>query len=150
MGLALRRFKVLNQEKKPTPHLRYPRNSKRILECISKSNISSKRHQSLSDTPEYKLSLIVPAYNEEKRLKNMLDDVLAVLKSKTSSDQEYNCEVILVDDGSKDKTVEEYKKIVLSFDRIQRIDFKLMRIDNNSGKGRAVSEVKYRLHALMR
>ena len=72
----------------------------------------------------------------------MLDDVLVVLKSKIGSDQGYNCEVILVDDGSKDKTIEEYKKLVSSYDQIQSIDFKLIRMENNSGKGRAVSEVK--------
>ena len=71
----------------------------------------------------------------------MLDDVLIVLKSKISSDESYNCEVILVDDGSKDKTIEEYKKLVSSYDQIQSIDFKLIRMENNSGKGRAVSEV---------
>lgn len=72
----------------------------------------------------------------------MLNDVLMVLKSKISSDQGYNCEVILVDDGSKDKTIEEYKKLVSSFGQIQRIDFKLIKMEKNSGKGSAVSEVK--------
>lgn len=131
----------MNQEKGSPSHLRYPRNLKRIVECFSQSSTNSKRHQSLLDAPEYKLSLIIPAYNEEKRLKNMLDDVLAVLKSKTGTDQGYNCEVILVDDGSKDKTVDEYKKLVANFGQFQLIDFKLIKLEKNSGKGFAVSEV---------
>ena len=95
----------------------------------------------MSDAPEYKLSLIIPAYNEEKRLKNMLGNVLEVLKSKISSERKYNCEVILVDDGSMDKTVEVYKKVVSAFGSSKRIDFKLLKLAKNSGKGFAVSEV---------
>jgi len=47
------------------------------------------------------ISVIIPAYNEEKNLhKNVLDDVWDYLK-----DQKYSWEVLIVDDGSTDKTV---------------------------------------------
>jgi len=47
------------------------------------------------------ISIIIPAYNEEQRLKSTLEKVVAYL-------EEYNpnYEIIVVDDGSKDKTFE--------------------------------------------
>jgi glycosyltransferase involved in cell wall biosynthesis len=45
------------------------------------------------------LSVIIPAYNEEQRLPQTLDDVLAYLRS-----QSYDWEVVVVDDGSTDGT----------------------------------------------
>lgn len=138
--MLFRRFK-LQKEKGPIYTNSYPRIFKGNIECLSKSNTNSRKSQSLHDAAEYKLSLVIPAYNEEKRLKTMLDDTLIVLKSKTDSDNEFNCEVILVDDGSKDETVKEYKNIVNSFGQIKKIDFKLIKMGTNSGKGRAVSEV---------
>jgi glycosyltransferase involved in cell wall biosynthesis len=45
------------------------------------------------------LSIVIPAYNEEKRIERTLDDVLRFLES-----QSYRAEVIVVDDGSSDGT----------------------------------------------
>ncbi|MFY9573484.1 MAG: dolichyl-phosphate beta-glucosyltransferase [Blastocatellia bacterium] len=45
------------------------------------------------------LSIVVPAYNEEKRIARSLDEVLRFLK-----EQPYQAEVIVVDDGSSDGT----------------------------------------------
>lgn len=131
--------------KRSIPKHFYPRKFKGVVECISKSSGNNRRFQSLSDESEYRLSVIIPAYNEEQRLKNMLEDTLKVLKSKVNSDREFNCEIILVDDGSKDGTVDEYKRIVSTFGNIEKIEFKLLKLKINSGKGRAVSEVKYLL-----
>ena len=47
------------------------------------------------------LSIVIPAYNEETRIERSLDDVLRFLES-----QSYRAEVIVVDDGSSDKTAE--------------------------------------------
>lgn len=47
------------------------------------------------------LSVIIPAYNEERRLGCTLDDVIDYL-----SNQPYTSEIIVVDDGSSDGTVE--------------------------------------------
>jgi len=46
------------------------------------------------------LSVIIPAYNEERRLGRTLDDVFEYL-----SNQAYTYEIIIVDDGSSDGTV---------------------------------------------
>ena len=45
------------------------------------------------------LSIVIPAYNEEKRVGGSLDEILRFLKTQT-----YQAEVIVVDDGSSDKT----------------------------------------------
>lgn len=74
------------------------------------------------------LSVIIPAYNEAERLPSMLIDLRSFLK-----DYELSYEVIVVNDGSKDNTV----NVVKDFQK----DFQNLRLINNSenrGKGFAV------------
>ena len=55
-----------------------------------------------------KLSVVIPAYNEEKRISATLEDVNSYL-----SKQNYSYEIIIVDNGSNDNTcdiVKEYQK----------------------------------------
>ena len=52
---------------------------------------------------EPKISIIIPAYNEETRIKNCLDSILA------SSYKKDKIEIIVVDDGSTDNTPEVLK-----------------------------------------
>lgn len=71
-----------------------------------------------------KISCIIPAYNEEKGIINVLPIVIPLLGK-------YLYEIIVVDDGSKDNT----KKIVESFPKV-----KLIVHGTNKGKSRAVSD----------
>jgi len=48
------------------------------------------------------LSIVIPAYNEERRLPETLDRILAWLSGQTLSFSE----VVVVDDGSSDGTAE--------------------------------------------
>lgn len=73
-----------------------------------------------------KLTLIIPAYNEEKIISETLKSVLNFLSPKT-----YTWEVIVVDDGSKDKT----SKMVERFNRKQVY---LVKLPENRGKGAAI------------
>lgn len=117
---------------------KYPRVFRGTVENISRLSIKS---QTIFDTPQYKLTVVIPAYNEEKRLEFMLNDAYKSLAHKVKSDSTYTCEVILVDDGSKDGTIKEYRRIVSEFPQNNNIDFKLLKLGLNSGKGKAVSEV---------
>lgn len=73
-----------------------------------------------------KLTLIIPAYNEEKIISETLESILNFLSPKT-----YTWEVIVVDDGSEDKT----SKIVERFNRKQ---VRLVKLPENRGKGAAI------------
>ncbi len=71
-----------------------------------------------------KLSIIIPAYNEEKTIGQLLIKVLG---------QTLVQEVIVVDDGSKDETINILRKIKAHNSRV-----KIIIHPNNLGKGAAV------------
>lgn len=72
------------------------------------------------------LSIIIPAYNEEERLKTTLEKIHSYLKSK-----DYKCEIIIVDDGSIDLT----SQVALSSELAKEGKLALLKNDKNSGKG---------------
>jgi dolichyl-phosphate beta-glucosyltransferase len=74
------------------------------------------------------LSIVIPAYNEERRLPHTLESVNEYLQK-----QSYTYEVIIVDDGSADRT----SQIVEDFQKSQP-RLKLITLDKNKGKGFAV------------
>ncbi len=76
------------------------------------------------------LSIIIPTYNEEKRLPKTLKEVLGYLKS-----QNYSWEVLVVDDGSKDKTLEVAKE----FQKETQF-LKIISNPKNNGKGYVVRQ----------
>lgn len=80
-----------------------------------------------TETVQPFLSIVVPAYNEERRLKGSLEKVLAFLQTK-----DYPAEVIVVDDGSTDNTV----GIVEGF--MARYSFVSLIRNDHRGKGYAV------------
>lgn len=61
---------------------------------------------SIKDAPTKYLSVIIPAYNEEERLPVMLDECLPYLEDRRKSSKDFTYELIIVDDGSRDKTTE--------------------------------------------
>ncbi len=73
------------------------------------------------------LSIVIPAFNEEKRLGRTLDKVRDFLKSRS-----YSAEVIVVDDGSRDATAALVK------DR-QREWPQLKLIENGANRGKGFS-----------
>lgn len=89
----------------------------------------------LNDKCSVNLSIIVPAYNEENRLKPMLDECLLFLDQRQSVNADFTYEIIIVNDGSKDKTSEvaaEYTKSRGS-DKVR-----VLNLTKNRGKGGAV------------
>jgi dolichyl-phosphate beta-glucosyltransferase len=73
-------------------------------------------------------SIIVPAYNEAGRLGKSLDAILDFMKRWNNS-----FEVIVVDDGSKDATVQIVEEKMRNHKEL-----KLIRLPSNKGKGYAV------------
>lgn len=80
------------------------------------------------DNFDYELSIVIPAYNEENRIKNTLLIIRDFIEEKN-----INSEIIIVNDGSSDKTSEIVEKI-----RHKIPNLKLVDLSKNSGKGFAV------------
>ena len=80
-----------------------------------------------TDTVQPFLSIIIPAYNEEHRLPESLDKIIAFLQNR-----DYPAEVIVVDDGSTDNTV----GIIEGF--MARYPFVSIIKNDHRGKGYAV------------
>jgi len=77
-----------------------------------------------------KLSVVIPAYNEEKRIEKTLLSVSEYL-----SKQSYDYEILVVNDGSKDKTAEIVNNLMGRLRGLKLIDNK-----ENHGKGWAVRQ----------
>ena len=77
------------------------------------------------------LSYVVPAYNEEERLGDSLAKLIAY-----SADQPYAVEIIVVDDGSADRTAEIATAAIAS--PPDGVSAKLIKHEVNRGKGAAV------------
>jgi dolichyl-phosphate beta-glucosyltransferase len=75
------------------------------------------------------LSIVIPAYNEERRLPSTLDAVFAWLDGNSYRD----AEVLVVDDGSTDSTA-----ALVEARAIQESRLRLVRNPGNRGKGYAV------------
>jgi dolichyl-phosphate beta-glucosyltransferase len=79
-------------------------------------------------TGPLELSVVIPAFNEERRLPAYLVEILAYLEA-----QPFSSEVIIVDDGSQDGTAEMVERFGAENSKVQ-----LIRLPQNRGKGYAV------------
>jgi glycosyltransferase involved in cell wall biosynthesis len=75
------------------------------------------------------LSIVIPAYNEERRLPPTLDRILEYLKAEHREDWE----VLVVNDGSRDATADVVRRYIAGEPRIRLIEN-----PGNRGKGYAV------------
>ena len=66
-----------------------------------------------------KISIIIPAYNEEESLPILYDRIKKLMDNMSS----YEFEILFVNDGSKDKTIEIIKEIREKDNRICYVDF---------------------------
>ena len=74
------------------------------------------------------LSVVIPAFNEEKRLGKTLEGMLDYFGGK-----DYSCELLVVDDGSTDET----STVACSYAG-SRIPLEVIRYEMNRGKGYAI------------
>jgi dolichyl-phosphate beta-glucosyltransferase len=84
------------------------------------------------------LSIIIPAYNEEQRLGTTLSETIHYLAL-----QDYTSEIIVVDDGSQDRTVE----IAHSFLSSTNEKTKLLVLKNPGNRGKGFAVKNGMLHA---
>ncbi|KAM9846639.1 dolichyl-phosphate beta-glucosyltransferase [Aulostomus maculatus] len=90
---------------------------------------------SLHDPHSLDLSVVIPAYNEELRMPVMLDEAMEYLENRQKQTRSFTYEVIVVDDGSKDKTTE----VALQYTRKYGADkVRVLTLVKNRGKGGAV------------
>lgn len=75
------------------------------------------------------LSIVIPAYNEEARIGKTLNGTFDYLAA-----QNYDAEIIVVNDGSKDHTVER----ILEFQQQHAAQLRLLHNPGNRGKGYSV------------
>ncbi|MDL1965810.1 MAG: glycosyltransferase, partial [Candidatus Desulfofervidus auxilii] len=71
------------------------------------------------------LSVIIPAYNEEARIKNTLEKIHSYLKN-----QDYTYEIIIVNDGSTDNTWALVNEIAQKIKEVR-----ILKNEKNRGKG---------------
>lgn len=76
------------------------------------------------------LSVIIPVYNEENRLNKTLEEADAYLKT-----QSYSYEIVVVNDGSQDNTVQLVEKAKLKIANLRLLDNQ-----ENHGKGFVVKQ----------
>lgn len=76
---------------------------------------------------QYELSVVIPAFNEEKRLEKTL-----LQAQKFFNNQGFSYEIIVVDDGSTDKTSYISEKI------LKKSPHRVITLEHNKGKGFAV------------
>ena len=91
----------------------------------------------LSDAPDRLLTVVVPAYNEQERLPAMMDDLLKYMHTRQIDDSLFTYEVVIVDDGSKDRTA------AVAMEYVERYGADVVRLCSmvvNRGKGGAVRQ----------
>jgi len=85
------------------------------------------------------LSIVIPVYNEERRLPTTLENVISFVSS-----QPYSSEVIVVENGSLDHTLQIALEFAKNFDRLR-----VLRADTR-GKGLAVQQGMLAAHGSFR
>ncbi|KAJ3213419.1 dolichyl-phosphate beta-glucosyltransferase [Dinochytrium kinnereticum] len=115
--------------------------SKKVLDTHDHGNPTLRKRntgeQEGKEEPRVALTVVIPAYNESKRLPSMLVETLDFLESRRKKDSARTFEVIVVDDGSKDDTTEVARK--LAKER-KMSEVRVLTLEKNRGKGGAVAQ----------
>jgi len=90
---------------------------------------------SLQEKGTHDLTVVIPAFDEEKRLPPMLDECLEYLEDRRKSQSTFSYEVVIVDDGSRDKTTEVGLRYTKKYG-VEKV--RVLTLAQNRGKGGAV------------
>lgn len=102
-----------------------------------KTHTANEKFPTINDKATKTISLIFPAYNEENRIRACLDPTIKYLISRQKKNS-FSWEIIVVNDGSKDKTCDIVQEYALkhSTDKVRLLNY-----SQNQGKGFAVQQV---------
>ena len=64
------------------------------------------------------ISIVIPCFNEEENIQKIINEIIVVFK-----DLDFLYEIILIDDGSKDKSIQVINEIVSQNNKIKFIEF---------------------------
>ncbi|KAL5011919.1 hypothetical protein ScPMuIL_010470 [Solemya velum] len=117
---------------KPCPDLSRYESEKYFFDPKKKE---SHRFRTINDPPSLALSVIVPAYNEEERLPQMLNEAIEYLQEKQKANSMFTYEIIVVDDGSTDQTT---NTALLYTEKFGLDLVRVLTLEQNRGKGGAV------------
>ncbi|EDV24528.1 Dolichyl-phosphate beta-glucosyltransferase, partial [Trichoplax sp. H2] len=93
------------------------------------------RFPTISDPASVDVTIVVPSYNEEKRLPVMLDETIEYFRKRKQKNRSFSYEIIVVDDGSKDRTTQ----VALEYVKGSGTDsIRVLTLDYNRGKGGAI------------
>ena len=81
------------------------------------------------------LSIVFPIFNEEKRLNIMIEDI----NDFNEKNKTVNLQYVFVNDGSNDNT-QKILKSFISNNKKKEIEYLLIDLDFNQGKGKALKE----------
>uniref|UniRef100_A0A1Q3FAZ5 Dolichyl-phosphate beta-glucosyltransferase n=1 Tax=Culex tarsalis TaxID=7177 RepID=A0A1Q3FAZ5_CULTA len=123
---------ILKVTTTPFPHIIRHKEEQTFLDSATNEH---EKFPSLEDQPSLELSVIIPAFDEEKRLPIMLDECLEYLEARLKSNKNFSYEVIIVSDGSRDKTVEVAQKYSAKYGSSK---VRVLALVQNRGKGGAV------------
>lgn len=122
------------KNKKPFPDINFLSSDEPVFLDVQSGQ--TKPFPSLEEKPSLHLSVIVPAYNEQDRLIPMLDETIQFLDERKQKFPDFKYEIIVVSDGSTDKTMQ----VVHKYSENNGDDVvRGLKLVKNRGKGGAVT-----------